>query len=142
MSLQLRLVILAGLVGLLFYNATQAQLTAVIIDYGLGWYQLGVPIAWGLILGALVTLIGVRIFDSWLVPLTYIAGCVITMGLTGAAAVFGAHQLAGLMLPPLQLASMGLGLYLFVYGYARFAAAKAQNNKGKADKKSAKSPQE
>ncbi|KFZ32047.1 membrane protein [Pseudidiomarina salinarum] len=123
MSLTKRLVILAGLVGLLFYNATEAQLWAAIVDYQLSWYKLGVPLAWGLILGALVSLVGLRSFQRWLEPITFVAVSLLTLGLTGSAAVFAAHQIGGLMLPPMQLAATGLGIYLFGYSYARFNAA-------------------
>jgi Fe2+ transport system protein B len=50
MSLTQRLVILAGLVGLMFYTASLEQLWAVMVDYQLSWYSLGVPLAWGLYL--------------------------------------------------------------------------------------------
>ena len=128
MLLTQRLVILAGLVGLLFYTATPEQLWAVIVDYQLSWYSLGVPLAWGLILGAFASLLGVTALAGWLAPLTLIAISLLTMGLTGAAAVFGAHQITALIIPPLQIAAIGLGLYLFGYSYARFSAAR--NRKG------------
>lgn len=128
MSLTQRLVILAGLVGLLFYTATPEQLWAVMVDYQLSWYSLGVPLAWGLILGAFASLLGVTALERWLAPLTLIAISLLTMGLTGAAAVFGAHQITALIIPPLQIAAIGLGLYLFGYSYARFSAAR--NSKG------------
>ncbi|MDX1705688.1 hypothetical protein [Pseudidiomarina sp.] len=131
MSLTKRLVILAGLVGLLFYNATEAQLWAAIVNYQLSWYKLGTPLAWGVILGALVSLVGLRSFERWLEPVTFIALSLLTLGLTGSAAVFAAHQIAGLMLPPMQLAATGLGIYLFGYSYARFNAASARKNHSK-----------
>ncbi|MDN7127149.1 hypothetical protein J6I75_00430 [Pseudidiomarina sp. 1APP75-27a] len=124
MSLTKRLIILAGLVGLMFYNASAEQLWAAVVDYQLSWYKLGVPLAWGLILGALVNLIGLQQLQKWLEPLTFIAASLITLGLTGAAAVYAAHQQGGLLLPPLMITAVGLGLYLFVYSYARFAAHK------------------
>jgi hypothetical protein len=124
MSLTQRLVILAGLVGLLFYTATPEQLWAVMVDYQLSWYSLGVPLAWGLILGAFASLFGLTALARWLVPLTLIAISLMTMGLTGAAAVYGAHQMTDLIIPPLQVAAIGLGLYLFGYSYARFSAAR------------------
>ncbi|RUO62276.1 hypothetical protein CWI71_04655 [Pseudidiomarina insulisalsae] len=125
MSLTKRLVILAGLVGLLFYNATVEQLWATIVDYQLNWYKLGVPLAWGLIIGALVQLIGISQLRKWLEPLTFISASLTTLGLTGAAAVYAAHQQAGLLLPPLMISAIGLGLYLLVYSYARFGKAQA-----------------
>ncbi|CAI8152144.1 MAG: Uncharacterised protein [Pseudidiomarina mangrovi] len=124
MSLTQRLVILAGLVGLLFYTATPEQLWTVMVDYQLSWYSLGVPVAWGLILGAFASLLGVTAIQRWLEPLTLIAMALLTMGLTGAAAVFGAHQISAIIIPPLQIAAIGLGLYLFGYSYARFTAAR------------------
>lgn len=124
MSLTKRLIILAGLVGLMFYNASVEQLWATIVDYQLNWYKLGVPLAWGLILGALVNLVGLQQLQKWLEPLTFIAASLITLGLTGAAAVYAAHQQGGLILPPLSISAVGLGIYLFVYSYARFAAHK------------------
>lgn len=124
MSLTQRLVILAGLVGLLFYTATPEQLWTVMVDYQLSWYSLGVPLAWGLILGAFASLLGVTAIQRWLEPLTLIAMALLTMGLTGAAAVFGAHQITAIIIPPLQIAAIGLGLYLFGYSYARFTAAR------------------
>jgi len=101
MSLTTRLVILAGLVGLMFYNASEQQLWAAIIDWQLGWYKLGVPIAWGIILGALVNLLGGTALLKWLEPITLVAASLTTLGLTGAAAVYGAHQIGGLTLAPL-----------------------------------------
>ncbi|WP_127347880.1 hypothetical protein [Pseudidiomarina mangrovi] len=124
MSLTQRLVILAGLVGLLFYTATPEQLWTVMVNYQLSWYSLGVPVAWGLILGAFASLLGVTAIQRWLEPLTLIAMALLTMGLTGAAAVFGAHQITAIIIPPLQIAAIGLGLYLFGYSYARFTAAR------------------
>jgi peptidoglycan/LPS O-acetylase OafA/YrhL len=124
MSLTKRLVILAGLVGLMFYNASAEQLWATIIDYQLSWYKLGVPLAWGLILGALVNLIGLTRLDKWLEPLTFISASLTTLGLTGAAAIYAAHQQAGLLLPALMISAIGVGLYLFVYSFARFSAHK------------------
>lgn len=124
MSLTQRLVILAGLVGLLFYTASPEQLWTVMVDYQLSWYSLGVPVAWGLILGAFASLLGVTAIQRWLEPLTLIAMALLTMGLTGAAAVFGAHQITAIIIPPLQVAAIGLGVYLFGYSYARFTAAR------------------
>lgn len=127
MSLTHRLVILAGLVGLLFYTASPEQLWTVMVDYQLSWYSLGVPVAWGLILGAFASLLGVSAIQRWLEPLTLIAMALLTMGLTGAAAVFGAHQITAIIIPPLQIAAIGLGVYLFGYSYARFTAARNRN---------------
>ncbi|RUO72613.1 hypothetical protein CWI80_08685 [Pseudidiomarina sediminum] len=127
MSLTQRLVILAGLVGLLFFNASEAQLWAATVDYQLSWYRLGVPLAWGVVLGALLQLLGVQQLTKWLEPLTFISASLTTLGLTGAAAVYVAHQQTALLLPPFMVAAIGVGLYLFVYSYARFAAA--QRNK-------------
>ncbi|MBY6062813.1 hypothetical protein [Pseudidiomarina sediminum] len=127
MSLTQRLVILAGLVGLLFFNASEAQLWAATVDYQLSWYRLGVPLAWGVVLGALLQLLGVQQLTKWLEPLTFISASLTTLGLTGAAAVYVAHQQTTLLLPPFMVAAIGVGLYLFVYSYARFAAA--QRNK-------------
>lgn len=132
MSLTTRLVILAGLVGLLFYNATEAQLWAAIVDWQLGWYQLGVPIAWGIILGALANLLAGNAFAKWLEPITLVAASLLTLGLTGAAAVYGAHQLGGLTIAPLFISSIGLGVYLFAYSYARFAGARGNKDKTEA----------
>ncbi|CUA85077.1 hypothetical protein [Pseudidiomarina woesei] len=126
MSLTTRLVILAGLVGLLFYNATETQLWAAIVDWQLGWYQLGVPIAWGIILGALVNLLAGNALAKWLEPITLVAASLLTLGLTGAAAVYAAHQIGGLTIAPLFISSIGLGVYLFAYSYARFAGARGR----------------
>lgn len=127
MSLTTRLVILAGLVGLLFYNASEAQLWAAIIDWQLGWYKLGVPLAWGIILGALMNLLLGNALVKWLEPITLVAASLLTLGLTGAAAVYGAHQVAGLILAPLFISSIGLGFYLFAYSYARFVGARGRD---------------
>lgn len=126
MNLTTRLVILAGLVGLLFYNATENQLWAAIVDYQLDWYTLGVPLAWGIIAGALANLVGLRGLLKWLEPITFIAASLITLGLTGAAAIFAAHQVGSLILPALFISAIGLGLYLFAYSFARFSAAGKQ----------------
>lgn len=130
MSLTKRLVILAGLVGLMFYNATAEQLWATIVDYQLSWYKLGVPLAWGLILGALVNLIGLTSLQKWLEPLTFISASLTTLGLTGAAAIYAAHQQTGLLLPALMISAVGIGLYLFVYSFARFSAHKKSAPEG------------
>jgi len=128
MSLTTRLVILAGLVGLLFYNASEEQLWAAIVDWQLGWYQLGVPIAWGIILGALANLLIGNALVKWLEPITLVAASLLTLGLTGAAAVYGAHQMSGLTIAPLFISSIGLGAYLFAYSYARFSGARKAKN--------------
>lgn len=139
MSLTTRLVILAGLVGLMFYNASEQQLWAAIIDWQLGWYKLGVPIAWGIILGALVNLLGGTVLLKWLEPITLVAASLTTLGLTGAAAVYGAHQIGGLTLAPLFISSVGVGVYLFAYSYARFTGArgaKEEDSEDSVDKQS------
>ena len=136
MSLATRLVILSGLVGLLFYNASEQQLWANIIEWQLGWYQLGVPLAWGIILGALINLLAGPVLIKWLEPITLVAASLITLGLTGAAAVYGAHQITGLMLAPLFISAIGLGVYLFVYSYARFTGARSQSTKSKSSDQS------
>ena len=116
MNLSKRIVILAGAVGLFFYTATQDQLVASIADYQLGWYKLGVPIAWGLVLGGIFALLKL---ESWLGPVTLVAQGVTTMGLTGSAAIFAKHQLLVLMLPSLQIATIGIGLYIFCVSFTR-----------------------
>lgn len=131
MSLTKRLVILAGLIGILFYTATFEQLESWIIAYQLDWYGLGVPLAWGIILGGLCALVGIKFLDKWLPALTLAAAMLLTMGLTGSAAVGAKHQLLVLVLPTLQIASIGLGVYLFAYAFARFAGAERAR---KADK--------
>ncbi|RWU11565.1 hypothetical protein EGC76_04690 [Pseudidiomarina gelatinasegens] len=136
MSVTTRLVILAGLVGLLFYNATEQQLWAVIIDWQLGWYKLGVPLAWGVILGALVNLLGGTVLIKWLEPITFVAASLVTLGLTGSAAIYGAHQVSGLVIVPLSISSIGVGMYLFAYSYARFTGARSSEKAKEAvDKK-------
>ncbi|MAK71368.1 MAG: hypothetical protein CMF12_01375 [Idiomarina sp.] len=119
MNLSKRIVILAGAVGLFFYTATQDQLVASIADYQLGWYKLGVPIAWGLVLGGIFALLKLRKLESWLGPVTLVAQGVTTMGLTGSAAIFAKHQLLVLMLPSLQIATIGIGLYIFCVSFTR-----------------------
>ncbi|RUO79170.1 hypothetical protein [Pseudidiomarina taiwanensis] len=133
MNLTTRLVVLAGLVGLMFYSASANQLWAIIADYQLDWYALGVPLAWGVILGALSNLLGFQFLKTWLEPATYIAASLITLGLTGAAAVYVAHQIGGLTLAPLMISAIGLGVYFWAYSFARFNAA-AERNKDKQSK--------
>jgi hypothetical protein len=41
---------------------------------------------------------------------------------------YGAHQMTDLIIPPLQVAAIGLGLYLFGYSYARFSAARSRKD--------------
>ncbi|RUO73166.1 hypothetical protein [Idiomarina ramblicola] len=113
MNIAKRIVILAGAVGLFFYTAEQEDLITLIANFNLGWYKLGVPIAWGLVLGGLCALLRLRWLLSWMAPVTLVASAITTMGLIGAIAVFAKHQLVVLSLPPLQLASVGIGLYLF-----------------------------
>ena len=119
MNLFKRIVILAGALGLFFYTASQDQLVAAIADYQLSWYQLGVPVAWGIILGGLLALLRIQKLLSWLPPITLIASGLTTMGLVGAVAIFAKHQLVVLALPALQIASIGVGLYLFAVSYTR-----------------------
>ncbi|RUO81484.1 hypothetical protein CWI84_01635 [Idiomarina tyrosinivorans] len=123
MNLTTRIIILAGAVGLMFYSASTEQLTEVINQYQLGWYRVGVPMAWGVILGGLCALLRLQIVARWLGPLTYVSAGLTTMGLTGAVAVFAKHQQLVYCMPPLQLATLGIGLYLVGYSYARLAAA-------------------
>lgn len=134
MALTTRLVILAGLVGLLFYNATAQQLSAVIIDWQLGWYELGAPLAWGIIMGGLVNLLAGPALLKWLEPITLVAASLTTLGLTGAAAVYGAHQVGVLTLAPLFISSIGVGVYLFAYSYARFTGARTSKTNDATDK--------
>ncbi|EKE86838.1 hypothetical protein [Idiomarina xiamenensis] len=124
MNLNKRIVILAGAVGLMFYTASQEQLISVIADYHLSWYRLGVPVAWGIILGGLAAFFKLSFLQRWLAPLTLIASGLLTMGLIGAAASYVKHELAVLTLPALQLATIGLGLYLVGYAYARMLAGR------------------
>ena len=119
MNIAKRIVILAGAVGLFFYTAEQEELITLIANFNLSWYKLGVPIAWGLVIGGLCALLKFRWLLSWMAPVTLVASAITTMGLTGAIAVFVKHQLIVLSLPPLQLASVGVGLYLFAVGLAK-----------------------
>lgn len=135
MSLTKRLVILAGLIGILFYTASMDQLVAWIADLNLTWYGLGKPLAWGIILGGLFALLGVTFVDRWLPALTVISAMLVTMGLTGTAAVAAKHQLAVLVLPTVSITTLGVGVYLFAYAFARFAGAERAR---KADKQKQK----
>jgi len=119
MDLKKRIVILAGAVGLFFYSATQEQLISVIADYNLGWYQLGMPIAWGVVLGGVCALLKFRRLLSWLPPVVLIASAITTMGVIGGGAVYVKHQMFVLALPPLQLGAIGIGLYLFAVSLTR-----------------------
>lgn len=119
MNLSKRIVILAGAVGLFFYTATQDQLVAAIAEYQLGWYKLGVPIAWGLVLGGVLALLKLRKAESWLGPITLVSQGITTMGITGSIAVFAKHQLLILTLPSLQIATIGIGLYVFCISFSR-----------------------
>ncbi|RUO65187.1 hypothetical protein SAMN06297229_1444 [Pseudidiomarina planktonica] len=135
MSLTKRLVILAGLIGILFYTASMDQLVAWIADFDLSWYGLGTPLAWGIILGGLFALVGVTFVDRWLPTLTLISAMLVTLGLTGTAAVAAKHQLAVLVLPTLTIATLGIGIYLFAYAFARFAGAERARKADKAKQK-------
>jgi len=119
MNLSKRIVILAGAVGLFFYTATQDQLVAAIAEYQLGWYKLGVPIAWGLVLGGVLALLKLRKAESWLGPITLVSQGITTMGIIGSIAVFAKHQLLVLTLPSLQIATIGIGLYVFCISFSR-----------------------
>lgn len=119
MNIAKRIVILAGAVGLFFYTAEQEELITLIANFNLSWYKLGVPVAWGLVIGGLCALLKFRWLLSWMAPVTLVASAITTMGLTGAAAVFVKHQLVVFCLPPLQLAAVGVGLYLFAVGLAK-----------------------
>lgn len=146
MSLTKRLVILAGLLGIMFYTTSLEQLVAWISDFDLSWYKLGEPIAWGVVLGGLFALVGIQLIEKALPTLTLIAAALTTMGLTGTAAVAAKHQLFVLILPTMQIATIGLGLYVFAYAYARFLGAQrarkadkeAEEKTGKKNPKSAK----
>jgi len=135
MSLTKRIVILAGLIGILFYTASMDQLVAWIADHQLSWYGLGVPLAWGVILGGLFALLGLQSLERWLPAVTVAAMMLLTAGLTGTAAVAAKHQLVVLVLPTLQIASIGLGLYLFAYSFARFLGAERSRKKDKQTQK-------
>ncbi|RUO77765.1 hypothetical protein [Idiomarina seosinensis] len=119
MNLSKRIVILAGAVGLFFYTATQDQLVAAIAEYQLGWYKLGVPIAWGLVLGGVLALLKLRKAESWLGPITLVSQGITTMGIIGSIAVFAKHQLLVVTLPSLQIATIGIGLYVFCISFSR-----------------------
>lgn len=119
MNITKRVVILAGAVGLFFYTAGQDDLITLIANFDLSWYRLGVPVAWGFVLGGLCALLRLRWLLSWMTPIKLVASAITTMGLTGAVAVYMQHQLVVLSLPPLQLASIGVGLYLFGLGLTK-----------------------
>lgn len=119
MNLSKRIVILAGAVGLFFYTASQDQLVTAIVDYQLGWYKLGVPIAWGLVLGGILALLKLHKAESWLGPITLVSQGITTMGLIGSVAVFAKHQVLILTLPSLQIATIGIGLYVFCISFSR-----------------------
>lgn len=119
MNLSKRIVILAGAVGLFFYTASYDQLVAAVADFNLNWYKLGVPIAWGLVLGGLCALLKLRKLESWLGPITLVARGLTTMGLVGAVAIYANHQLFVLSVPALQIATIGIGLYLFAVSFSR-----------------------
>lgn len=119
MNITKRVVILAGAVGLFFFGAGQDDLITLIAHFDLSWYRLGVPVAWGFVLGGLCALLRLRWLLSWMAPITLVASAITTMGLTGAIAVYVKHQLIVLSLPPLQLASIGVGLYLFGLGLTK-----------------------
>lgn len=129
MSILKRLVIMAGLLGIFFYTASIAQLAEWIDAYQLSWYGLGKPLAWGIVLGCLAAVLRFKQLVGALPWLTLLATMVITLGLTGTAAVAAKHQLFVLILPPLHIACIGLGIYLFGYSYARFVGAQRASDK-------------
>ena len=69
MNIAKRIVILAGAVGLFFYTAEQEELITLIANFNLSWYKLGVPVAWGLVIGGLCALLKFRWLLSWMAPL-------------------------------------------------------------------------
>lgn len=124
MSILKRLVIMAGLLGIFFYTASIEQLAHWIDAYQLSWYGLGKPLAWGIVLGCLGAVLRIKQLTAALPWLTLVATMVITLGLTGTAAVAAKHQLFVAILPPLHIACVGVGIYLFGYSYARFMGAR------------------
>ncbi|MCL4410093.1 hypothetical protein [Aliidiomarina haloalkalitolerans] len=120
-TIQKTIALVTAPIGLIFLLSDAQDLLRLIQSTGLNWYQVFSPIAWGIIIGAIL---GLMRFDKVQVAAkisTWLATALTTFGLVGSIAIYFEHRLWYLAWPTLWLAALGIGIYALFLMQLRFS---------------------
>lgn len=120
-KIQKTIALVTAPLGLIFLLSDPQDLLRLIQSTGLGWYQIFSPIAWGVILGAVLGLLRfdkVQRLAQWG---TWAATALTTFGLVATIAIYFEHRLWYLAWPTMWLATLGIGIYALFLMQLRFS---------------------
>ncbi|WP_113906153.1 hypothetical protein [Aliidiomarina celeris] len=120
-QIQRAIALVTAPLGLIFLLSEANDLWNLIVATGLNWHRAFMPIAWGIMLGALAGIVGLHKVQKFVLPATWLSTALMTFGGVGTIAIYFEHRAWSLSLPTLWLFSFGLGVYCFFLLQARFA---------------------
>lgn len=121
MNIQKTIAAVTAPIGMIFLLSDPQDLHELIVNTGLDWHGVFMPIAVGIILGCLAGLLKFDVVQKLAVPVVYVATGLVSFGIIGSVAIYFEHGFWFLAQPTLWLVALGFGLYAFVRTQARFS---------------------
>lgn len=121
MNIQKTIAAVTAPIGMIFLLSDPQDLNELIVNTGLDWHGVFMPIAVGIILGCLAGLLKFDVVQKLAVPVVYVATGLVSFGIIGSVAIYFEHGFWFLAQPTLWLVALGFGLYAFVRTQARFS---------------------
>lgn len=121
MTIQKTIAAVTAPLGMIFLLSDPQDLNELIVNLGLDWHGVFLPIALGIILGCLAGLLKLDVVQKLSVAAVYIATGLVSFGIIGSLAIYFEHGHWFLAQPALWLVALGFGIYAFVRFQARFS---------------------
>ncbi|MGX5913847.1 hypothetical protein ACR0ST_03850 [Aliidiomarina sp. Khilg15.8] len=135
MNIQKTIALVTAPLGMIFLIVDPSDLVNIITTTGLDWYRLFLPIAWGIIFGALAGILRLDFVQKALLPVIYVSTALFTFGVIGSLAIYFENRYWFLAMPTLWLAVAAVGLYAFVLTQMRFSKRYQESIKDKEQEK-------
>lgn len=120
-TIQKTIALVTAPIGLILLLSDAQDLLRLIQATGLSWYQVFSPVAWGIIIGAILGLTRVDKIQVAANVGTWLATALTTFGLVGSIAIYFEHRLWYLAWPTLWIAALGIGIYALFLMQLRFS---------------------
>ena len=121
MHIQKTIALVTAPIGLIFLVIDKSFLHNIIVRTGLDWHATFLPIALGIILGALAGRLRMDSLQQAIQGVVYICTALFTFAVVASLAIVFEHGHWFLAMPTLWLASAAVGLYAFFTTQVRFS---------------------
>ncbi|MCC5856307.1 MAG: hypothetical protein JJU10_11615 [Idiomarina sp.] len=120
-TIQRYIALVTAPLGLILLLSDPNDLWRLIVATGLNWHQAFMPLAWGIIFGAMAGLMRLDFVQKVALQATWLSTALTTFGGVATFAIYFEHRVWMLAWPTMWLFSFGVGLYAFFVMQVRFS---------------------